>query len=127
LGLFQSHAGATTASNADEVAALLHEWKRDQLALKQRFDGNRDGEIDATEWAAARRAAEQEVAGFASRNNLPPAVDTLVDPRDARRPFILSATTEQALFSRAIWRTVIFGAIAFAGAALAICGVGARL
>ncbi len=127
LGLFRSHAGARPISNAEEIAALLREWKRDQRTLKARFDENHDGAIDAAEWAAARRAAEQDVMRTPSTSNLPPAVDTLVDPGDSLRPYILSATTEQALTTRANRQIVMWGLCAFAGATLALWALVARL
>ena len=126
LGLFRSHAGALPGPDPSAVSALLREWKRDQSALKQRFDTDRNGHIDSHEWDAARQAASAELRDT-SKGNLPPAVDTLADPRDPQRPFLLSAATEKALTGRAQWRILSFGSIAFAGAALLVWSITIRL
>ncbi len=112
LGQFRSMAGANSDAVNQDVAALLHEWKQDQVSLKNRFDANRDGVIDEIEWAAARRAAEQEVA---ATDKLPPAVDTLIDSRDHQRPFLLSAGTEDALETRARLFACALGLVIFVG------------
>jgi hypothetical protein len=127
LGMFRSHTGVMPGPDATEVAALLREWKRDQIALKRRFDANQDSVIDDLEWATARRAAADELANAAPCSALPPAVDTLVDTHDAQRPFLISAATEETLARRAQWQGLLFGSLAFAGGALLVWGIAVRL
>jgi len=126
LGLFHSHAGASPGSDPAEVAALLREWKRDQEDLKRRFDADRDGHIDASEWEQARRAAIAEL-GSMPRGNLPPAVDTLVDTRDGSRPFLLSAATEDHLVRRANWQAALFAMLALFGSGVLLWSAALRL
>ena len=77
--------------------ALLAEWKHDQQSLKQRFDNDRDGHIDAAEWEAARRAAEaQALQGQAPEE---PDEQYLRKPADGR-PFIISNYSAQQLAKR---------------------------
>ncbi len=114
LGLFRSHTGADPVPQSAEIGALLGEWKRAPATLLSRFDANRDGQIDAAEWELARTAAKAEIAQGQSERCLPPAIDTLVDPRDSARPYVLAAATEQDLVQRARWRVAAFGTVAFA-------------
>jgi hypothetical protein len=58
LGELRSH---TEFGAVDEkTKQILQQWKLDQAALVRRFDRNHDGQIDATEWDAARAAAKTE-------------------------------------------------------------------
>lgn len=128
LGEFRSHAGmASTAVSSVDLAALLREWKADSRTLKARFDRDRNGEIDAEEWEAARRAAQAELARDTPRADLPPAVDTLIDTGDARYPFLLAADTEARLRQRAQGYMAVCGALAGVGALLVLSCVLARL
>ena len=45
-----------------DLNALLAEWKRDKTRLQERFDLNKDGQIDPSEWELAVLAAKREVA-----------------------------------------------------------------
>ncbi len=105
LGYFRTHGGAATpADTSADVAALLREWKADRAALLARFDGNRDGEIDAAEWDDARRAAAADVArSRAASADAPPAVDVLGRPPLGDRPFLLAARHEEDLTAGHGW------------------------
>lgn len=89
-------------TDADHEREILADWKRDQTALKKRFDLNGDGVIDEKEWVAARAAAqrearaqrEEEVAEFNDPINLLRATG------DRRRPFVLSSLGQAALLRR---------------------------
>jgi hypothetical protein len=59
LGELRSHSEVGDVNAA--TAAKLHEWKQDQAALLERFDLDHDGQLNATEWEAARAAAAAEV------------------------------------------------------------------
>mgnify|MGYP001224419343 CR=1 FL=1 len=59
LGDFTTHGGVDPSiDRPGEIAALLRIWKKDREQLLQRFDENKDGEIDLKEWEQARQAAE---------------------------------------------------------------------
>ena len=68
------------------VAEILKEWKSAPDAMKERFDTDRDGKVDAREWEAARMAArakaEQELGGA-------PPTRVLSSPKDGR-PFLVT-------------------------------------
>ncbi len=83
-----------------ETAALLRDWKRDQTELRRRFDTNKDGDIDPAEWEIARTVARKDLESSPPNTSSPPTVDTLRDPRDPARPYVLSAFTEDRLVAR---------------------------
>lgn len=105
LGFFRTHGGAATpADTSGEASSLLREWKADQASLMERFDSNRDGSLDATEWERARLAAHAEVGRLrASRSHAPPAVDMLSRPLGGGQPYILAAAHEQDLTEQHAW------------------------
>ena len=72
-----------------EVGALLSEWKRDPASLRERFDADRDGEVNLAEWAKAREAAEREVDRRHLESGPPAALNLLRAPADGR-PYLLS-------------------------------------
>ncbi len=62
VGNFRTEAaGDFDASVDEEVGQLLADWKRDRPALLQRFDLDRDGELDVSEWQLVRAQARREV------------------------------------------------------------------
>ena len=83
-----------------EVALLLRDWKSDQAALLARFDRNRDGQIDAGEWDAAREAALQDVIRLRSHRPHAPASHLLARAPSDRHPFLISAIPQRVLSGR---------------------------
>lgn len=100
IGLFQSQSKAiSTTEKAQQVAALLAQWKRDQHGLFARFDQNKDGQIDLQEWETARVAAEQDVEAHMKHAALAPDIHIMRQPRDGR-PYILSVLPPEKLTRR---------------------------
>ncbi|HEX9179274.1 MAG TPA: hypothetical protein VF859_02680 [Burkholderiales bacterium] len=63
IGEFATSSGAAAPlSESRDVGDLLSEWKQDRPRLLERFDLDRDGEIDLREWALARAEAKRQVA-----------------------------------------------------------------
>lgn len=102
IGAFQTQTAARHDDEARDVSERLAEWKRDRRALLQRFDTNRDGQIDLQEWEVARRAAIAEVRAEQVERSIQPDLHVLSSPRD-RRPFILSTRTEHELTRGLRW------------------------
>lgn len=71
------------------MRALLSEWKQDEPTLLERFDDNKDGQVDMQEWQEARKAAVKEVEDRHRDMQSSPDVHVLRAPRDGR-PFLLS-------------------------------------
>jgi hypothetical protein len=62
IGEFATSSGATAPlSVSRDVGDLLSEWKQDRPRLLERFDVDRDGEINLREWALARADAKRQV------------------------------------------------------------------
>ncbi len=89
----QSHDRGAGLSGA--ARTLLHTWKQDQDNLKQQFDRNRDGRIDADEWALAQQAAET-----AALQQAPTLALNVLGACNNGRPFILSAYPQTQLVQR---------------------------
>jgi hypothetical protein len=114
LGRFVSAGGAGSAPTADtEIRDLIRVWKTDQAALLERFDTDRDGNINANEWQQLRAAAADEI--MQGKALLPPTVDVLRRTNDVNRPFMLIARRQADLVRRLYWQAI--GALVFAFAA----------
>ena len=103
LGEFVTHSGnvSAQADEREEIRLLLDDWKRDQKALNERFDLNRDGTIDIKEWELARLQAAREIRKqrAAQMNNKVEGVHLLRQPRD-KRLFLLANEMPDALGRR---------------------------
>jgi E3 Ubiquitin ligase len=86
----------------EEVRALLDDWKKDQPALRQKFDLNHDGKIDQTEWMLARAQARREVTKSRreAARSFTDGLNLLGPTRDRARPYILSAFTQSEIVKR---------------------------
>lgn len=80
----------------DDLNALLAEWKRDKARLLERFDLNKNGQIDPGEWELAVLAAKREVAKQHREMRLKDGVHLLRKPGDDRL-FLLSNLPEENL------------------------------
>lgn len=112
LGDFSSHGGGHV--RFDERRALgdlLAEWKEDQEDLHRRFDLDRDGRIDDTEWQLARQAARREMESLRRERLSQPATHQIGPPGHGR-PYLISAFPPERLAGRYRWRTWLHGAAA---------------
>ncbi len=105
IGYLRTHDGVGNWDTAAEVRALLSAWKKDQPALIERFDTDRDGEISLTEWERARNAARAEVDALRRDAATRPGLNVLTAPPDGR-PFILAASPQRRLARRYRWRAI---------------------
>jgi hypothetical protein len=105
IGEFATVGGTSSQLDAAaDVNALLAEWKKDQPALRRRFDLDRNGEIDLKEWELAMRAARREVARRHQEVRSQPGVNVMRAPRDGRL-FLLSNFDPERLERRYSWWT----------------------
>ena len=86
IGFLRSHDAAQGLTEAEELRALLAEWKRDQRGLIERFDSDGDREISAEEWDQAREQALEQVRRERADEPHLPRVPVLGHPQD-QRPF----------------------------------------
>lgn len=99
LGGFHTQHGVQCFDENESVRTLLAEWKRDRVALLERFDANNDGEIDLEEWETVRRAALEAVRQKHVEQAVHPDLNILSQPRD-RRPYLLSGLPQTDLIRR---------------------------
>jgi hypothetical protein len=94
IGLFSS-LGETDrqAMREEEIRERLRQWKADHASLLQKFDRNRDGQIDLDEWQAVRRAATREVTREQLQADQQP-VHILSRSGSQRRPLLISSKEE---------------------------------
>ena len=63
VGFFQTLDSAIKKKKETQFSReILKEWKTDQKTLLQRFDENKDGKIDITEWEKAKESAESQAS-----------------------------------------------------------------
>src|SRR3989344_2455272 len=121
LGLLKSISSYTSRPTVDEdVRHLLREWKKDHPTLLQRFDLNKDGKIDETEWRLTRAQARRETMKNRQEQVIHSAdgLNVLGPTRDGSRPYILSAFTQAELTKRyKLWAALYAGAWFFLGLA----------
>lgn len=97
IGEFTTLGGANSPLDfKDDLNALLTEWKRDKTQLHERFDLNKDGQIDHREWELAVLAAKREVAKQHGEIRLKDGTHLLRKPKDGRL-FLLSNLPEENL------------------------------
>lgn len=97
IGEFTTLGGANSSLDfKEDLNALLAEWKRDKAQLHERFDLNKDGEIDPREWELAVLQAKREVARQHGEIRLQDGTHLMRKPKDGRL-FLLSNLSEQRL------------------------------
>ncbi|MCG6967952.1 MAG: E3 ubiquitin ligase family protein [Chromatiaceae bacterium] len=120
VGRFRTLGPGDRDATLDELTgAILREWKRRPDTLRERFDGNRDGHIDADEWQRARATARREAAREYAENMKQDQLHTLSRPSDGRY-FLLSNLEQFGLLRRYRWRMrfgfgacLLLGGVAF--------------
>lgn len=116
----KSHVDAPTV--AEEVRELLRAWKRDQGALKARFDLNEDGRIDDREWTLARAQARREVLRSRrdeEQQRVEP-INVMAHVDGDERPFLLSAYPQPQLTRRYRLGTVLYLVLSFVAGSAAL-------
>jgi len=97
IGEFTTLGGANSDLDfKGDFNALLTEWKRNKTQLHERFDLNKDSQIDPREWELAVLAAKREVAKQHGEIRLKDGTHLLRKPKDGRL-FLLSNLPEKNL------------------------------
>jgi hypothetical protein len=110
LGLFRTSHDHAAVWERRETGELVSTWQLSRIKLGERFDANRDGRIDPSEWQAVWQAATAEVRERRARLNPTPELHVLCDPGD-RRPFLLSVLGQRRLAGRS-WFESVMGLLA---------------
>lgn len=88
---------------------MLAEWKKNKPSLLQRFDLNRDGEIDEREWELARAQAKREVEKQHRDLRAQPGFHVLHAPSDGRRFLITNRDPDVMAKSLRLWSWFFMG------------------
>jgi hypothetical protein len=100
IGHFRTQGGSNLQFDTRaELNVLLAEWKKDMPALRQRFDLNKDGELDMNEWLLARQAAKREVGKQLREVQSQSDTHIVSRPVDGRL-FLISNLPPEKLFRR---------------------------
>jgi hypothetical protein len=118
IGAFRSLGGVSVESPDAAAAELLRAWKQDQAGLLARFDSNHDGIISGEEWDRARAEAQRQVLDGRTAETLPPSINLLAEPADARS-FLLAASDGESLARRLRLRALA-GVGGFVGSSAAL-------
>lgn len=79
------------------IRDILSKLKRDKKKL-EKYDVNKDGEIDQNEWETARKDAQQSALNAQLNNPLPKSTNILKKPKTKKyQPFLLAAKAESYL------------------------------
>jgi hypothetical protein len=114
LGDFVSCNGAHSTLDARrDVGELLADWKTDQADLHERFDLDRNGAIDDTEWQLARNAAEREVARRHREIRNQPTQHRMQKP-SSRKPYLIANSPPEKLSRRYAWLSAAYLALMLA-------------
>lgn len=101
----------TRLDSREDLGNLLADWKRDKPTLLQRFDLNKDGEIDEGEWKLARARAKREVEKQHRDLRAQPGFHVLGAPSNGRHFLITNRNPE--VVSRSLQRWSWFFLAAF--------------
>jgi hypothetical protein len=96
---------------------VVREWKEDYAGLLQRFDNNRDGQLDQSEWSRVRLAAGLEAQSRHRLASAKGAEHRLVRPSEGL-PFVLSSHGEEVLARRYRWHAAGGAVLCLIGAAV---------
>lgn len=100
LGHLQTRSPATEQSVQNITRDLLSDWKQDREQLLERFDSNRDGEIDQAEWEIAREAAQSQARTLHQQLLHELEIHHISRLEDDRRPFIISVHPQTELIRK---------------------------
>lgn len=100
LGLFKSQDELDRQQDQrDLTRGLLQAWKRDRNSLLEKFDLNRDGQIDSQEWEVVRKAAITQ-ARLEVTQQTSADLNRLGAPDAGQQPFLISTLPQFDLVRR---------------------------
>jgi len=106
LGQFKTPRDYAAEAEAREVGELDRTWQLDRIKLAERFDANRNGEIDDAEWEVIWQAAKAQVRKRRETEGAEPELHVLCNPED-RRPLLISALPQERLTNRYWFESVL--------------------
>lgn len=110
IGEFKTVSASDNYSMKDITRDLIRNWKQDKSALLQRFDANKDGQIDEEEWALVRKSAKLHAQAEYRELQKKADIHILQKPDNSQQPFMLSIYPQDQLTKRLRW--FAYGALA---------------
>jgi len=104
IGEFKTMGGADLELDENrDMSEMLADWKKDEATLLERFDTDRSGSLDLTEWEQARLEARREIRKQHTGRRSGDGMHMLRKPADGR-VFILAAEMPERIGRRfALW------------------------
>ena len=93
VGYLTTHRAAETTNFAEEVRALLADWKTRQSMLVRIYDKDNDGVLDLKEWEKARQEAKAQIRREHAKEFRHPGIPVIGAPPDDRS-FLLAAKSQ---------------------------------
>jgi hypothetical protein len=94
IGLFRSMGELDRrAMREEQIKERLRQWKANHTGLLEKFDRNRDGQIDLDEWEVVRQSASREVRLEEMQEDQQP-IHTLSNTQSSSRPLLISSKEE---------------------------------
>jgi hypothetical protein len=116
IGEFRSSGGGRQGLDLSAAqGAVIREWKGDFAGLLQRFDSDRNGQLDEQEWNRVRLAAQLEAEDRHRQHSQRPAQHHMGKPGEAQ-PFILATAGEDELARQFYWQAAGGALLCLAGA-----------
>ena len=120
LGDFKSFREMALPTQNESLSAILRQWKSNSQMLLNRFDANRDGQIDSAEWEAAVLIAKKQLADAPIKQGAA-CIDNLIErPTDSRKPFLISTKNEAVLTASFQYKSWVALLLFFLASGLAV-------
>lgn len=103
IGEFRTHRQGEEFDERAELNALLAEWKHDTPALHERFDLDKNGQLDMKEWMLARQAAKREVAKKKREAHARADIHVMRAPHDGNLFLVGNLTPEKLSHRYLFW------------------------
>lgn len=119
IGQFKTVAPAQLYKTSEITRDLIRDWKKDQAQMLERFDVNKDGQIDEDEWQLVRKSAKMHAQAEFRERAKQPDIHIIAKPEDDKHPFILSIYPQGQLTKRFRLHAYLFLAGFFAAGCIA--------
>jgi len=119
IGQFKTIAPAQLYKTSEITRDLIRDWKKDQAQMLERFDVNKDGQIDEDEWQLVRKSAKMHAQAEFRERAKQPDIHIIAKPEDDKHPFILSIYPQDQLTKRFRLHAYLFLAGFFAAGSIA--------
>jgi hypothetical protein len=119
IGQFTSIGGSSVELNFQkDLNHVLSEWKKNKKELLERFDLNKDGQIDMKEWMLARQEAKRVVEREHQEIRARDSFHIMRQPEDGRLYLLSNLSPEQIAGKYRFWTYIHITIFLIAGAAV---------